>query len=268
MNVALTLAPAVSSLAMFVLLRRWVAWVPAAFLGGLVYGFSPFLITELALNQLNIAFLAIPPLVVMVLDELLVRQRRSAVAGGLALAALLVAQFFVSTEVLVITCLFAAIAVLVIVAFVEWRQPEEVRARFRHAARGLAIAVGATVAVLAYPMWFLLRGPGHLTGSIWSNGNFAHFGNTLGSFWATGGLQQIQAEMLRFGGYQGPTLPVLGYLGPGILIVSIARSLRVAPRPAAAPVRSARHRRRSALTRAGPRVLGALAGHPAGAMGR
>ncbi len=34
MNVALTLAPALSALAMFVLLRRWVAWPPAAFLGG------------------------------------------------------------------------------------------------------------------------------------------------------------------------------------------------------------------------------------------
>ncbi|MGH9080125.1 MAG: hypothetical protein ACRDYE_08660, partial [Acidimicrobiales bacterium] len=41
MNVALTLAPAASAFAMFALLRRWVAWVPAAFIGGLAYGFSP-----------------------------------------------------------------------------------------------------------------------------------------------------------------------------------------------------------------------------------
>ena len=33
---------------MFVLLRRWVSWAPAAFFGGLVYGFSPFMVTELA----------------------------------------------------------------------------------------------------------------------------------------------------------------------------------------------------------------------------
>ena len=41
LNVALTLSPALSALAMFALLRRWVAWAPAAFVGGLLYGFSP-----------------------------------------------------------------------------------------------------------------------------------------------------------------------------------------------------------------------------------
>ncbi len=34
LNVALTLSPALSALAMFVLLRRWVSWWPAAFVGG------------------------------------------------------------------------------------------------------------------------------------------------------------------------------------------------------------------------------------------
>ena len=105
MNVALTLAPVLSALAMYVLLRRWVSWAPAAFLGGLAYGFSPFVVTELALNQLNIAFLAVPPLVVLVLADLLVTQRRAPWRNGLALAGLVVVQFFVSTEVLVITVL-------------------------------------------------------------------------------------------------------------------------------------------------------------------
>ena len=108
MNVALTLAPALSALAMYVLLRRWVSWTPAAFLGGLAYGFSPFVVTELALNQLNIAFLAVPPLVVLVLADLLVTQRRAPWRNGLALAGLVVVQFFVSTEVLVITVVAAA----------------------------------------------------------------------------------------------------------------------------------------------------------------
>ncbi|HEX7442829.1 MAG TPA: hypothetical protein VF320_03020, partial [Acidimicrobiales bacterium] len=44
MNVALLSAPALSALAMFVLLRRWVRWAPAAFVGGLLYGFSPLVL--------------------------------------------------------------------------------------------------------------------------------------------------------------------------------------------------------------------------------
>jgi hypothetical protein len=221
MNVALTLAPVLSALAMFVLLRRWVAWAPAAFIGGLAYGFSPFLITELALNQLNIAFLVIPPLVVMALDELLVRQRRSPYPTGVALAALLVVQFFVSTEVLVITCLFAVVAVVLMVGFVSLRQPGEIGPRTGHALCGSATAVGVAAVVLAYPLWFLLRGPAHLTGPIWSNGTLVQFGNTFTSFWRTGGLEQIHRVSLRFGGYQGPTLPVLGYLGPGLIVVAV-----------------------------------------------
>src|SRR5580658_6469018 len=41
LNVASTLAPALSAFAMFMVLRRWVKWLPAAYLGGLLYGFSP-----------------------------------------------------------------------------------------------------------------------------------------------------------------------------------------------------------------------------------
>ena len=48
MNVALTLAPVLSALAMFVLLQRWVSWPPASFVGGLFYGFSPFVLVSLA----------------------------------------------------------------------------------------------------------------------------------------------------------------------------------------------------------------------------
>ena len=42
LNVALTLGPALSALAMFWLLRRWVRWTPAALVGGLVFGFLTY----------------------------------------------------------------------------------------------------------------------------------------------------------------------------------------------------------------------------------
>ena len=53
LNVASTLAPAITALAMFWLLRRWVSWGPAAFVGGLVFGFSPYIFTNLAVDHLN-----------------------------------------------------------------------------------------------------------------------------------------------------------------------------------------------------------------------
>jgi hypothetical protein len=133
----------------------------------------------------------------------------------------LVVQFFLSTEVLVITVLFGVVAVLLIVGFVTLRQPGEAGPRMNYALRGSITALAVTTVVLAYPLWFLLRGPAHLTGPIWSTGSLSQFGNTLTSFWTVGSLGQFGADMIRFGGYQGPRLPGLGYLGVGVLAVAV-----------------------------------------------
>lgn len=64
MNVASTLGPALSALAMFWLLRRFVSWTPAAFVGGLVFGFSPFVFVNVAGGHLMTTFLVAVPLMV------------------------------------------------------------------------------------------------------------------------------------------------------------------------------------------------------------
>ena len=107
MNVALTLAPALSALAMFVLVRRWVAWAPAAFAAGLLYGFSPLVLVSLSDAHLMLGWAVVPPLVVACVDELLTG-RRPPVAVGLVLGLLLVVQFFVGTEVLLLLGIVAA----------------------------------------------------------------------------------------------------------------------------------------------------------------
>jgi hypothetical protein len=221
MNVALTLAPALSALAMFMVLRRWVRWSPAAFFGGLAYGFSPFVVTELALNQINIAFLAIPPLIVLVLADLLVTQRRTPRRNGLLLSGLVVVQFFLSTEVLLLTALASVVGVLLLVGWAAWRCPDELSDRLRPALVGAGTALGASAAVLAYPLWFLLAGPAHLVGPIWSYGGTSRFGTTPADFVRPGGLASLRPSMLRFGGYQGPQLTNLGYTGLGVLVVAL-----------------------------------------------
>ncbi|HVB92854.1 MAG TPA: hypothetical protein VND67_00935 [Acidimicrobiales bacterium] len=221
MNVALALAPVVSALAMMVLLRRWVTWTPAAVLGGLLYGFSPFMITELAYNQLNIGFLAIPPLLAVALDELLVRQRRSPYLMGAAIAGLAVVQFFVSTEVLLITAIAALVVAVLRLGWSAVGKTASWRPRAGYALRGSATALVISVAVLAYPAWYLLQGPAHLTGPIWSNGAIDQFGNSFTSFWIPSGSGPLSSQMLRFGGYQGAPLPGLGYLGGGVVAIAV-----------------------------------------------
>ena len=85
----------------------------------------------------------------------------------------------------------------------------------------MGVALGISAAVLAYPLWFLLDGPAHLVGPIWSAGATARYGTTWSSFVTTGGLAGLRPSMLRFGGYQGPVLVGLGYLGTGAVVAAV-----------------------------------------------
>ena len=77
-----TLAPAVSTTGASLAIRRYAAWQPAAFVGGLCYGFGPFLATDLRFGHLNLTFLAIPPLILLALDDLFVRRKPAGARRG------------------------------------------------------------------------------------------------------------------------------------------------------------------------------------------
>lgn len=161
--VAVTLAPAAGALAAFFAARRYVRWQPAAFVAGLCYGFGPFAAVDLRVGHLNLAFLAVPPLVLLCLDSLLARGTARLLATGFALGLLLVVQFFVSTEMEVLLGLELLVA-LVLAAALHRRVVAE---RLRSAFRGLAVAAGVCVVALAYPAWMALAGPGHVVGPVW-----------------------------------------------------------------------------------------------------
>ena len=221
LNVALTLAPVLSALAMFWLLRRWVSWAPAAWIGGLLYGFSPFVLVELTDAHLMLGMAVVPPLLVGTLDELLIRQERKPVRVGLTLAALLVLQFFLGTELLVITVMMTAIGVLVLLVAGLWRR-DVLADRARYVATGLGAGAGATVVLLAYPAWFALAGPAHLQGSVWTQGYLGLGGIDFRSYFLGDAASAGYARLARrVGGYQGPTLSGQ-YLGVGLVAVVAA----------------------------------------------
>ena len=73
-NIALRTALAASACSMCLVLRRWTTWWPAAFVGGLLYGFSAYAI-YLGGGYLFLTFVPLPPIVFLLLHEILVRQR-------------------------------------------------------------------------------------------------------------------------------------------------------------------------------------------------
>ena len=219
LNVALTLSPFLSALAMFVLLRRWVRWQPAAFIGGLLYGFSPVILVNLVDAHLMVAMAVVPPLFVACLDELIMRQRRRPVAMGILLGLLVVLQFFLGTEMLAILLITGTVGLALIVVYAGWRRPAELRRRARHALVGLAAGAAVVVVLLAYPLWFALGGPAHLSGLVWPTlvpGLFGIGFSELVRLNSTG-AETLQAH--RFGGYQGSALHQTEYLGVGLIVV-------------------------------------------------
>ena len=221
LNVAATLTPALSALSMCWLLRRWVRWAPAAFIGGLVFGFSPFVVMNLAGSHLMTAALALLPLMVACLDELLVRQRRGAVAVGVALGLLLAVQFFVGTEVLAMVVVMGVVAVVLVGAYGAVGHRDELVARAPHAALGLGVTALVAAVLLAYPLWVALAGPAHLSGLVWPSIAPGLGGIELSHLWHPAYLTALQRQMLATGGYQGPALLTGTYLGVGLLVVLV-----------------------------------------------
>jgi len=215
-NVALTLAPALSALSMFTLLRRWIAWTPAAFVGGLVYGFSPFVLVSLTSGWIDFALVAIPPLCVLCLDDLIVRRRWRPVPTGIGLGLLLTLQFFVGTEVLLTIVGFAAFGVVLLVAFGLYRRPEQVRQATSHAAVGLLSAGLTSLVLLAYPAWFALRGPASFSGPVWG-GYFEGESSILRDFFLPAAAHISTSASV---GYQGPYLSPQ-YIGIPLIVILV-----------------------------------------------
>ncbi len=162
-NLWMVLAMPLSATSAYLVLRHWRLEVPAAALGGLLFGFSPYLVGQ-GIGHLDLAFVPLVPLIVLVLVDL-ARVPAHPLRLGTVLALLIVAQFFVSPEVLVTALILCAVGVLASGV----RQAVRDRAALvRHAvpmALGLGVAALIVGVLLAYPAWFELAGPHHFVGS-------------------------------------------------------------------------------------------------------
>ncbi len=195
-NVLLRLAFASSATSMFFVLRtrchRW-----AAFVGGLLYGFGPYMIAQ-AQNHLNLVFVPLPPVIVWCIYELLAVRRRSPARVGALLGALAGAQFLINPELLTLLGVVVALGVVgyLVVQRSEWRA---VLLALRRAA---AHAVVVFLALSGYVLYYMLFAPGHLIGPVY----------------APASLQQYRANLL------GPVVPTsLQFVAPLSLVVTAFR---------------------------------------------
>ncbi|HYB14189.1 MAG TPA: hypothetical protein VEF71_01760 [Streptosporangiaceae bacterium] len=220
-----TLAFPLSSLSAYVLLRRWVLWRPAAFGGGLLYGFSPYLVGQ-GLGHLHLVFVPLPPLIFLVLVRVSSPRARNACAWGAVLALLCVAQFFISAEVLASTAVVGAIG-LAIAAAVD---PAAARDRWRFAARAIGTASLITAALLGYPLWLLVAGPARISGPAQQTSYYR--GNLLAPVVPDSAMHFRVAGWVRLADtFSGNPSENGSYLGPALLLLLIAGTIVLRRRP-------------------------------------
>ncbi|MGH9078559.1 MAG: hypothetical protein ACRDYE_00485 [Acidimicrobiales bacterium] len=217
-NLFMVLGMPISATAAFVVLRKWQVWGPAAALGGLIYGFSPYMVGQ-SLAHPVVSFVPLPPFIVMTVVSIL--QRRGPPRRlGIQLGLLVAAQYFVSPEVLVTVAVLTGAALV----FVALKSPSKVPQVARTAAGPIGLSLVVAVVLLAYPFWMLLAGPQHVSGPIYPLINFYH--NDLLSFVDHGLLQKVSLGMQSIwagplgwarspedGGYLGIPVLILGLLG-------------------------------------------------------
>ena len=236
-NVLQTLAFALSALGARQLVRRWTSWSVAAFVGGLAYGFSSYSVSS-GWSHLHAIFLALPPLILLCLDELLVRQKGSAIRWGVGLGVLASAQFFISSEVLADTFELCLVGVVLLAVL----HRERIGEKLRYATTGVLTGAGVSLVLLAYPAWYAVFGPEHgsITApaplfSLYSSDLLGPIVPTSNQLLTTSGLSRLgdrySGGLIRFPGGSFHLLTNATYVGLPLLLallVIIVRYRRLA----------------------------------------
>ena len=224
LTVLMTAGFAGSALAMIVVLRRWGASIPAAALGGGVYGFSPALIQS-SLGHYDLQFAVLPPLIADAALRLATGRcgpgRRAAIRCGAWLGLLAAAQVFITEELLFDT----GVAVVLMLAVTLISRPRAVADRIRDTATGLAAAAGVAAVVAGYPLWVQFFGPLRNPGSPFAPDFYK---NDLAGFVHPSSLMLLHtAHSTAFtANFQGNLTEYLAYLGWPILAVLALLTVR------------------------------------------
>jgi hypothetical protein len=147
------LAPVVSATCAYYALRRITGSTWGSALAASIFGFGPFFVGQN--GHLHLTFAFVPPLLLLVGWELLVRQDRTALRTGTKLGVLIGLGLLVSEEIVALSAIVAVFAVAVLGVL----HPRQVRPRLRYAATGTAIGAAVTALIAGYPLWFQFFGP-------------------------------------------------------------------------------------------------------------
>ncbi|MDQ6848064.1 MAG: hypothetical protein M3019_10885 [Candidatus Dormibacteraeota bacterium] len=154
-DIAVTLGVTLSAWCAYLAASRFLRGRWAAVLAGAAYGFSPFIFDQSYTGHSNMVIAVVPPLMLLLLDTILVRQTISPRRAGLLFGALMTAQFFITEELLA----SETVMLIVGIACLALMHRRELASRWRYVAACFGWALALFIPVVAYPVWFQFFGP-------------------------------------------------------------------------------------------------------------
>jgi hypothetical protein len=213
-NLLLVLAYGLSAWCAYLAIRRFVPGHLAAAAGGLVYGFSPAMRGQGSHLHMSLAFLV--PLLLLLLHEILVRQRRPPWLAGAALGLLAACQLLTGEELLAMTTLLGFLLFVLLVA----GNVRRLRGRVLHTLVAFVTAAVVFAAIAAWPLSVQFSGPQRVDGDIITS----TLAVDLYGFVVPSAQQAVStdatARLPRFAGGN------LAYLGVPLLLVLVVIGVR------------------------------------------
>ncbi len=192
-NLLVRLAVVVSAMSMCLVLRRWTSWWPAAFVGGLLYGFSPYI--YYSVGHAFLVFVPLPPLMFLLLHEILVRQKWRPGRTGALLGAVCAVQYLISSEILVTSIIMGAIATIIYLT----ASRKVLAAKWPYLKTSLVFTLLAGGLLIGYPVLFTVLGPEHLDGPPQTQASLGILHADLLSPIRPGGMQWIAPQPVEAG---------------------------------------------------------------------
>lgn len=196
-NFLLRLGLALSAFSMYIVLRGYVRSRAAAFIGGLLFGFSPYMLAEGRLHVFLVFLPLLPPLIPLA-DRWLIRADRSPYRCGALVGLLLGLEILISAELAAVFVIFAVIALIPLAI----RHHDLVRSRLPLLARGVGAAAAVGLLVGGYVIWMLLAGPQRPVGPPHSVANLDSFHADLLSLILPSGPQLLRPPLFHDVGQQ------------------------------------------------------------------
>jgi hypothetical protein len=220
-NVMATAALALTAWCGFLAARSFVANDLLAGAAGLLYGFSPYMVAQ-ATRHPHVTLAMFPPVALILLNEILVRQRRSPLVMGGLLGVASAAQLLTGEEILATTVLVAAGGTVLLCLL----HPREIAVRAPRTLPALAAATVSFGIMAAYPLAFQFFGPLRVSGVLQPPNTYV---SDLLAFVAPPEAMRFstKASLALTSGFTGNASENGAYVGiPLILLFTVAAVLR------------------------------------------